>query len=448
LRSYDQWTIVARFDVVDTEWKRSARVPSRDRKTVTANDKPRTAPDQEPGPRRPRPSRVLVVDDHAGVRQGIIRLIATNGDFQVVGEAADGAEALRLVPTLKPDVVVMDVSMPVLDGVTATALLAHLADPPAILLFTAWADQDRIAEAMSAGASGHVLKDALPGELFDALRAALAAPRPTGAGAPNRFGRREQPTATPPAPVDRNAPRRRWQLRLAGGAAAVLAMGTAVAAAGEGRLPSPIQAAARSVGLPTPANRVDDARQALSRLKAALREGDQAAVAAAAVLLRQRLAGLKPSDRATVGASAALWVADQQLKSTGAPASGPTASGGGSAAAPSTTVTAPGATGTAPPTTDDRSGGPSSTIAAGGGPGPSGGGGPGPSGDGSATTTPAGTSPPTTTHSGGSPGGPPSTTSGATVPSRGGPPATAPGATSPAHGGGGPPTTAAGSPGR
>ncbi|MEN3316209.1 MAG: hypothetical protein V7605_2443, partial [Acidimicrobiaceae bacterium] len=110
------------------------------------------------------PARVVVVDDHAGVRLGVVRLIGASPGFAVVGEAADGEEAVRLVARVHADVVLMDVSMPVLDGVSATRRVAALPPSvrPAVVLFTAWADRERMAGAMAAGASGYVLKDAPP----------------------------------------------------------------------------------------------------------------------------------------------------------------------------------------------------------------------------------------------------------------------------------------------
>jgi CheY-like chemotaxis protein len=404
---------------------------------VTANDETRTAPDYEPRRRHARPARVLVVDDHAGVRRGIIGLISANRDFEVVGEAADGAEAVRLVPEVAPDIVLMDVSMPVLDGVAATALIAHLSDPPAVLLFTAWAEQDRIAAAMSAGASGYVLKDARPAELFEAIHAALAAPRPAGRGDPDPVGRRDVQSPVRLPLGTRTAAHRRWPLRIVGGAAAVLAIGTAgVAAATEGRLPPAVQHAAAAVGLPTPADRLDQARQALTRLKVALRDGDPASIAAAAGHLRQRLADLNASDQAAVGAGGALWVADQQLKSpvaaVGSPAPPAPASTGGGTAPPGTTATLP-------PTSDDHSGGANGDRQGPGG--ATSGGGPGPS-------TSTATLPPTGVPPSGSPGGPPTTAPDVTSPGHGGgPPTTATQDTSPGGHGAGSPSTSSASPG-
>jgi DNA-binding NarL/FixJ family response regulator len=96
------------------------------------------------------PARILVVDDHEGVRRGLVRLIGTSDGVEVAGEAANGAEAVNAVGRLAVDVVLMDVSMPVLDGIDATSRIAGLPQPPAIVLITAWADRDRIAEAMAA----------------------------------------------------------------------------------------------------------------------------------------------------------------------------------------------------------------------------------------------------------------------------------------------------------
>jgi CheY-like chemotaxis protein len=302
----------------------------------------------------------------------------------VVGEAADGHEAVELASRLAPDLILMDLSMPVMDGVDATREIAGLADPPAVLLFTAWADRERIAEAVAAGAAGHVLKDAPPGVLLAALESARAGPRPRlvevpalDAGAPGDAGRGNV------VPIGGRTRGRRWPVRLTAGVAAVVMLGiTGAAAASEGRLPPPIQAAARFVGLPTPEQvGPDDARHDLARLDAALRSGDSNEIAAAADRLRGRLGTLSSSDQTRLGVATALDRAQQRLAPVGSPSPnvGP--------AAPAAPAPAP-----APPATIDHRG-------PGGGGGDengttSGGRGPGPA---STTTVPAVASPATTT---------------------------------------------------
>ena len=118
--------------------------------------------------------RVLLVDDHAMVRTGIAALLAATDDIEVVGQAADGAAAVAAVPDDGPDVVLMDLSMPGVDGVEATRLI--LGDHPdvRVLVLTSFSDRDRVSDALAAGAVGYQLKDCEPAELLAAVRAAAA----------------------------------------------------------------------------------------------------------------------------------------------------------------------------------------------------------------------------------------------------------------------------------
>jgi len=115
---------------------------------------------------------VLIVDDHPVVRAGLVALVGGAADLRVVGEARDGEEAVRLATQLRPDVVLMDLSMPVLDGVGATARL--LAEQPgcAVVVLTSFADQSRVVDALAAGAVGYLLKDSDPRDLLAAVRSA------------------------------------------------------------------------------------------------------------------------------------------------------------------------------------------------------------------------------------------------------------------------------------
>lgn len=117
--------------------------------------------------------RVLLVDDHAIVRAGIERLLVATGEFEVVGFAADGEAAIARARELEPEVVVMDLSMPVLDGVAATR--AIVAEHPAtqVIVLTSFVDRERVADAIDAGAAGYVLKDAEPEELVRAVQAVV-----------------------------------------------------------------------------------------------------------------------------------------------------------------------------------------------------------------------------------------------------------------------------------
>jgi DNA-binding NarL/FixJ family response regulator len=123
---------------------------------------------------RARRIRVLTADDHAEVRAGITAMIANEPDMDVVGEACDGAEAVLLFGKLIPDVVLMDLRMPTLDGVTAIRAI-RAGDPDArILALTTYEGEAEIERAMIAGACAYLLKDALVAELSDAIRRAAS----------------------------------------------------------------------------------------------------------------------------------------------------------------------------------------------------------------------------------------------------------------------------------
>ncbi len=122
--------------------------------------------------------RVLVVEDHPVVRAGLEELLAGTDDIEVCGAADDGAAAIERAAELGPDVVLMDISMPVMDGIEATRKITA-ADPEArIVILTSFSDQKGILEAIDAGAIGYLLKDAAPEELFEGLRTAAAGESP------------------------------------------------------------------------------------------------------------------------------------------------------------------------------------------------------------------------------------------------------------------------------
>ncbi len=115
------------------------------------------------------PIRVLLTDDHAIVRKGVRALLATELDIQVVGEAGDGAEAVAQAETLRPDVILMDLVMPRLDGIEATRqIMAKLPDTR-ILVLTSFAADEKVFPAIKAGALGYLLKDSSPEELVGAI---------------------------------------------------------------------------------------------------------------------------------------------------------------------------------------------------------------------------------------------------------------------------------------
>ncbi len=116
--------------------------------------------------------RLLVVDDHPVVRAGMVAMLSEEPDFEIVGEAGNGAEALALVPRVHPDVVLMDLRMPVLDGAEATSRLRAQPDAPEVLVLTTYDTDADIVRAVEAGARGYLLKDAPPDVLADAIRRA------------------------------------------------------------------------------------------------------------------------------------------------------------------------------------------------------------------------------------------------------------------------------------
>ena len=117
---------------------------------------------------------ILLADDHQVVREGLRRLLADEADMEVVGEAADGRSAQDLARQLSPHVVVMDVSMPGCNGISATRSLRQLPVPPLVVILSMHADTRYVTESLQAGATGYVLKDAAFDELARAIRAVCA----------------------------------------------------------------------------------------------------------------------------------------------------------------------------------------------------------------------------------------------------------------------------------
>jgi DNA-binding NarL/FixJ family response regulator len=122
--------------------------------------------------------RVVIADDHAVVRSGLDQLLATAGDIELVGSAGDGADAVAVVDAVVPDVVLMDLSMPVLDGTEATRQIVAAHPKVKVVVLTSFADDRHIAGALDAGAIGYVLKHADPDEVIDAVRSAAAGDAP------------------------------------------------------------------------------------------------------------------------------------------------------------------------------------------------------------------------------------------------------------------------------
>jgi DNA-binding NarL/FixJ family response regulator len=120
------------------------------------------------------PIRVLIVDDHEIVREGLQTLLSEETDFEVVGMTGDGASAVSLAEAAHPDVIVMDLVMPGLDGIEATRRIREKNPQARVLVLTTFAEDQRVREAIQAGATGYMLKDVLKTDLLRALRDAAA----------------------------------------------------------------------------------------------------------------------------------------------------------------------------------------------------------------------------------------------------------------------------------
>jgi DNA-binding NarL/FixJ family response regulator len=115
--------------------------------------------------------RILIADDHAVVREGTRRILEQEPDMEVVGEAGDGEEAVNLATSLKPDVAIMDISMPKMDGIEATRLIKAACPSISVLALSAYDDDQFVFSLLEAGAAGYLLKSVRGRELLDAIRA-------------------------------------------------------------------------------------------------------------------------------------------------------------------------------------------------------------------------------------------------------------------------------------
>ncbi|HEY6760010.1 MAG TPA: response regulator transcription factor [Baekduia sp.] len=122
--------------------------------------------------------RVVIADDHGLVRAGLAQLVGGADDIEVVAVAGGGREAIEVIARTRPDVVLMDLSMPDLDGIAATRAARRRAPETNVVILTSFSDRDRIVEALDAGAVGYLLKDAEPEELLRGIRAAARGESP------------------------------------------------------------------------------------------------------------------------------------------------------------------------------------------------------------------------------------------------------------------------------
>jgi DNA-binding NarL/FixJ family response regulator len=114
--------------------------------------------------------RVVIADDHAVMRVGIRNILTRSNEITVVGEASDGAQAITLVDELKPDVLILDMEMPVMDGVEVARRLQRSDSPVRILVLSAYDDRQYIVEMLNMGACGYLIKDEAPEVIVDAVR--------------------------------------------------------------------------------------------------------------------------------------------------------------------------------------------------------------------------------------------------------------------------------------
>jgi DNA-binding NarL/FixJ family response regulator len=159
--------------------------------------------------------RVVLADDHAVVRRGLAGLLESTDDLEVVGVAKDGHEAVELVRRHRPDVAVMDLQMPTLDGVEATRAIVDGDSGTEVLVLTSFSDHARIDAAIEAGAVGYLLKDAEPAALLDGIRAVARGESPLDPRAARRLLSRAGRTgARPPVEAPGLSPREAQVLRL------------------------------------------------------------------------------------------------------------------------------------------------------------------------------------------------------------------------------------------
>ncbi len=193
--------------------------------------------------------RILVADDHEIVRRGLTLMLGLEPDFEVAGEAADGQQAVRAARLLQPDIVLLDLKMPELDGVSATRAIKQVSPASRVLILTAIEVDQEIFEALRAGVDGYVLKDISPEELARAIRAVAAGEGYLHPAVTRRVMRRMSPAPIRTPRIDLT-PRERDVLRLL----ATSATNRAIAAqlgVGEETVRSHIKSILSKLGQPT-----------------------------------------------------------------------------------------------------------------------------------------------------------------------------------------------------
>jgi two-component system, NarL family, response regulator LiaR len=162
--------------------------------------------------------QVLIVDDHQVVRQGLRTFLELHPDIQVVGEAATGVAAVELASRLSPDVVLMDLVMPDLDGITATSRIKALGAGIKVIVLTSFTEDDRVFPAIQAGASSYLLKDVTPDALVEAIRAVVHGEARLHPEITRKLMEQvaQQPQAGPPGGVQALTQREREVIQLVG----------------------------------------------------------------------------------------------------------------------------------------------------------------------------------------------------------------------------------------
>ena len=144
-----------------------------------------------------RPVRVLVVDDQTLFRSGLTSLLAEDERVEVVGQAVDGADAIKQATKLKPDVVLMDLKMPNIDGIEATRQVSELSPGTKVLILTTFETDSQVIQALKAGASGYVLKDSTPDAIVSTIVAVMSGERVMAGAVANRVLEMLTGTSTP-----------------------------------------------------------------------------------------------------------------------------------------------------------------------------------------------------------------------------------------------------------